>query len=181
MAVNSVNLVHEEENQSSWAVVRTKPNQERLAMVNLGMRDLQVYCPRILLDRWHTRAPRGPAALFPGYIFVRLTSDLPINRLRYCAGVLYPLVFDNVLAQVECGFIDDLRGLERGRGFITHKELDPGLNPGCRVRVIGGSLNEIEGVFHGFVNGRDRAKIFVEFLRRRTIMEVETVRLVRID
>ncbi len=30
---------------SPWAVVRTKPNQERVAMANLEMRDVELYCP----------------------------------------------------------------------------------------------------------------------------------------
>lgn len=162
---------------SDWAVVRTKPNQERLAITNLAIRDLDIYCPRILLNRWHTRAPRGPVPLFSGYIFVRTTPDLCSHTLRYCSGVQYPVVFDGVLARVEGEFIEALRAMEGARGFILHEEIDRGLKVGCLVNVSGGSLDGVQGVFDGYVNGKDRARIFVEFLRRRTVMEVETVRL----
>ncbi len=160
-----------------WAVVRTKANRERLAITNLAARDLDIYCPRILLNRWHTRAPRGPVPLFSGYIFVRKTPDLSAHTLRYCSGVQYPVVFDGVLARVENEFIEALRAMEGDRGFILHEEIDRGLKVGCLVNVTGGSLDGVQGVFDGYVNGRDRARIFVEFLRRRTVMEVEAVRL----
>ncbi|RLE20685.1 MAG: hypothetical protein DRJ65_17680 [Acidobacteria bacterium] len=162
---------------SDWAVVRTKPNQERLAIMNLALRDLDIYCPRILLNRWHTRAPRGPVPLFSGYIFVRQTPNLRTHAMRYCSGVQYPVVFGGVLALVEGGFIEALRSMEGDRGFILHEEIERGLEPGCQVHISGGSLDGVQGVFDGYINGKDRARIFVEFLRRRTVMEVETVRL----
>jgi len=162
---------------SDWAVVRTKANQERLAITNLAMRKLDIYCPRILLNRWHTRAPRGPVPLFSGYIFVRQTPSLRAHDLRYCSGVQYPVVFDGVLARVEGDFIEALRAMEGERGFILHEEINRGLEPGCQVNISGGSLEGVQGVFDGYVNGKDRARIFVEFLRRRTVLEVEAMRL----
>ena len=162
---------------SGWAVVRTKPNQERLAIANLALRDLDLYCPQILLGRWHTRAPRGPVPLFSSYIFVRATPGLRTHTLRYCSGVQYPVVFDGILARVENEFVDALRAMEGDRGYVLHQEIDRGLEPGCKVSVAGGSLEGVQGVFDGYVNGKDRAKIFVEFLRRRTTLEVDAIRL----
>jgi len=97
--------------------------------------------------------------------------------MRYCSGVQYPVVFGGVLALVEGGFIEALRSMEGDRGFILHEEIERGLEPGCQVHISGGSLDGVQGVFDGYINGKDRARIFVEFLRRRTVMEVETVRL----
>ncbi|MEN8165009.1 MAG: hypothetical protein ABFS37_12830, partial [Acidobacteriota bacterium] len=114
---------------------------------------------------------------FSGYIFVRQTPDLQSHTLRYCSGVQYPVIFDGILAQVESDFIEALRAMEGDRGYILHEEIDRGLEPGCLVNISGGSLHGLQGVFDGYVNGNDRAQIFVEFLRRRTLLEVETIRL----
>lgn len=162
----------------SWAVVRTKANQERVAMANLEMRDLELYCPRILLEPWHRRAPRGPLPLFPCYVFARRPFGLTAALMRYCPGVQYPLVVDGRLSLVDDVIVEALRELEGERGFIVPGEIDRGLEEGKRVKILAGPLVGLEGVLTGFVNGRDRARVLVEFLRRRTHLQIETTHLV---
>jgi hypothetical protein len=160
-----------------WAVVRTKPNREVFATKMLELRNLEVYCPRILLNRWHSRAPRGPVPLFATYLFVQQQPNVSAYTLSYCGGVQGPLVINGVLAKVENGVVEAFKVMEGERGYILHEDLDRGLELGCLVDISGGSLDGIRGVFRGFVNGKDRARILVDFLRRQMILEVDSIRL----
>ncbi len=115
--------------------------------------------------------------LFTGYLFVRLAPETSSYSLSYCSGVQGPVTFGGVLAEVEHEFVQALKAMEGDRGFILHEEIDRGLEPGCVVSISGGALEGIQGVFQGYVNGPDRARILVDFLRRRMMIEVETIRL----
>ena len=45
---------------------------------------------------------------------------------------------------------------------------------GRKVRVMAGPLKDMEGVFRGYLRGGQRARVLMEFLRRSSLVEVET-------
>ncbi len=49
-----------------------------------------------------------------------------------------------------------------------------GIEEGRKVRVMAGPLKDMEGVFRGYLRGGQRARVLMEFLRRRSLVEVET-------
>ena len=157
-----------------WLVLRTKPLQERAAVRHLGQREVSPYCPLFLQPPWHPRAPRGPVPLFPGYLFVRCDPRRQLNAVRYCPGVLGPVTFGGRIAQVDEGVIDALRAREGVRGYALPAEQEEGISAGSSVRVMSGPLEGMEGVFCGFVRGRERARILVEFLRSHRAVEVDS-------
>ena len=179
MAEVCLNLdLRRDESALVWIVVRTKSNRERLASINLSDRGVEPYCPMLLMPPWHRRAPRGPVPLFPSYIFVRCHPERQLHRMRYCPGVQYPVVFDGCLALVGEDVVDGLRAKEHDRGYILARDIHQVMTPGMRVKVCSGPLNGLQGVFVEYVNGPDRARILVEFLRRMTSVETEITRLV---
>jgi hypothetical protein len=160
--------------QSEWLVVRTKPRQERVAVCHLRQREVEPYCPLYLEPPWHPRAPKGPTPLFRGYIFVRCIPQSQINAVSYCPGVLQPVRFTRRLATVDQDVIDALRAREADRGYVIPTELEFGIEAGRKVRVMGGPLKDMEGIFRGYLRGGLRARVLMEFLRRRSLVEVET-------
>ncbi len=168
-------LIHRE--CHDWLVVQTKPRQERLAVSHLSRRDVVPYCPLFLEPVWHTRAPRGPVPLFSGYIFVRCDHGRQLNAVRYCPGVLKPVSFDGRLATVGDTFIEDLRRLEGTRGFIVPEDVVAPMQEGCHVRVMGGPLKGLKGVFNGYVKGGQRARVLLGLLRAQRVVEVDVTSL----
>ena len=160
--------------EAEWLVVRTKPRQERVAVCHLRQRDVEPYCPLYLEPPWHPRAPTGPTPLFSGYIFVRCIPHSQINAVSFCPGVLQPVRFARQLATVGQDLIDALRAREADRGYVIPTELEFGIEAGRKVRVMGGPLKDMEGVFRGYLRGGQRALVLMEFLRRRSLVEVET-------
>ena len=157
-----------------WLVVRTKPRQERVAVRHLSQREVEPYCPLYLEPPWHPRAPKGPTPLFSGYIFVRCNPHLQLNAVSYCPGVLHLVRFDREPASVDQEVIDALKARESDRGYVVPTELEQGIETGRKVRVMAGPLSGMEGIFRGYLRGGQRARVLMEFLRRRSLVEVET-------
>lgn len=160
--------------EPQWLVVRSKPRQERVAVRHLAEREVEPYCPLFLEPPWHKRAPRGPVPLFGGYLFVRCNPATQLNAVSYCPGVLHPVRFDRRLATVEPEVIAALRAREAERGYVVPNELAHGIESGRTVRVMAGPLEGMEGVFRGYLRGGQRARVLMEFLRRRSLVELDT-------
>ena len=158
---------------SRWLVIRTKPLQERTAVHHLAQREVSPYCPMFLQPPWHPRAPRGPVPLFPGYIFVQCDPERQLNAVRYCPAVIGPVAFGGNVAAVDDELIVALRQREGSRGYALPVEQEEGIPEGSQVRVMSGPFAGFEGVFRGFLRGRERARILVEFLRGRRRIEVD--------
>jgi transcriptional antiterminator RfaH len=157
-----------------WMVVRTKPRQERVAVHHLVQRDVEPYCPLYLEPPWHPRAPKGPTPLFNGYIFVRCIPHAQLNAVAFCPGVLEPVRFDRRPATVDDRVIHSIRRRESKRGYVVPTELEHGIENGRKVRVMAGPLEGMEGVFRGYLRGRERARVLMDFLRQQSLVEVET-------
>lgn len=157
-----------------WLVVRTKPRQERIAASHLRQRGVEPYLPMFVEQPWHRRAPRGPVPLFASYLFVRCSPAEQLSAVRFCPGVLRPVIFDQHLAIVEQSVIDALRLREDEAGLILTDERKPGIAAGQRVRIMSGPLVGLEGVFKSYLKGRRRVQLFMEFLRARNVVEVDT-------
>lgn len=157
-----------------WLVVRTKPRQERIAVCHLRQRQVEPYCPLYLEPPWHRRAPKGPMPLFSGYIFVRCTPRTQLNAVAFCPGVLHVVQFNREPAVVDDEVVDAIRQREADRGYVIPTEFEHGIESGRKVRIMGGPLKDMEGVFRGYLRGRQRARVLMEFLRQRSLVEVET-------
>jgi transcriptional antiterminator RfaH len=155
-------------------VVRTKPRQEKSAASHLSQRQVTPYCPMFLQPPWHLRAPRGPVPLFPGYIFVSFNPTEQMNAVRYCPGVLAPVSFAGDLATVDQALIDAIRAREGSRGYALPTEQEEGIPDGATVRIMSGPFEGLQGVFSGTLRGGQRARVLLELLRSRRLIEVDT-------
>lgn len=166
--------VDENGRPKQWLVVRTKPRQERVAVSHLRHRGVEPYCPLYLEPKWHRRAAGVPVPLFTGYIFVRCDLELQLNAVSFCPGVAAPVRFDRRPATVEQGVIDALRHREGARGYVMPPEVEIGIRFGNKVMIMAGPLAGLEGIFRGYLRGRERAQVLVEFLRQQNLIEVDS-------
>ena len=160
--------------RTQWLVVRTKPRHERVAVSHLSHRDVEAYCPLYLEPKWNQKAAGTPVPLFTGYIFVRCEPEAQLNAVAYCPGVAHPVRFDRRLATVEQDVIDAIRRREGERGFVMPPEVEIGIRLGNKVMIMAGPLAGMEGIFRGYMRGGDRARVLMEFLRQKNLVEVDT-------
>jgi transcriptional antiterminator RfaH len=135
---------------------------------------VEPYCPLYLEPKWDRRKQHGPVPLFTGYIFVRCVPELQLNAVSFCPGVAHPVRFDRWPATVEQNVIDAIKGREAGRGFVMPPEVEIGIRLGSKVMIMAGPLAGMEGIFRGYLRGRERAQVLMEFLRQRNLIEVDT-------
>jgi transcription antitermination factor NusG len=78
--------------QGTWHVVASYPKAERRAYAALHLKGYEPYLPLLTVRRpdrsYHT------AALFPGYLFIRLDLQRPWYPIRYAPGVYSLLTTD---------------------------------------------------------------------------------------
>jgi transcription antitermination factor NusG len=163
--------------QGRWLVVRTKPRQERAALHHLGHRNVEAYCPMYLEPSWNRRATSSPVPMFSGYIFTHCSHEVHPNAVSYCPGVAHLVRFERRPATVSQQVIDELKRREGERGFVMPPEIEVGIKLGSKVMVMAGPLSGMEGIFRGYLRGRERAQVLMEFLRQHNLVEVDTEHL----
>jgi transcriptional antiterminator RfaH len=158
-----------------WYLIQCKARQDERALHNLQRQGFECYCPvyeseRIRRGRKHLTS----AALFPGYLFIRLdrVNDnwLPIRSTR---GVIQVVRFNEYPLPVEDGIVEQIR-----RRIEDKPIREPHLKSGERVALtFDGSFSGIEAIFVSSV-GEERVMLLLTILQsaQALIVPLESVR-----
>jgi len=161
-----------------WYLVRTKRAREGTAEAQLERQGYEVYLPRFVQSvkrsgRWCERI----AALFPGYLFVRVNEGRQsLGPVRSTIGVADIVRFGANYATV----LDDLIN-----ALMAKAEADTGLHrltkpaplpPGAPVTVSTGPFHGLEGIYEREC-GDDRVVVLLNLLGQitRVQLPVETI------
>jgi transcriptional antiterminator RfaH len=155
----------------AWYCLRSQPKHEHIAAAHVRMlEEVTVFCPRI---RFRRPTRQGAAwvteAMFPGYLFARFDLEQKHRQVRYAPGVSglvqfggrYPVIEEEVLAP-----------LRDQAGEAEVKELTHEITVGDHVKMIGVFAGS-DAVVLQILSGKERVKILMEFLGRKTEAEVE--------
>lgn len=136
----------------------------------LQARGVQQYLPTITeIHRWSDRRKHVELALFPGYVFVRLvgTNERRVQVLRVPGVVRF--VGPELGLAIPDDEIEAVKTLiDRNLPWSSH----PFLKAGQRVRVRGGALDGVEGVFLKR-NGEDSLIISINAIQRSLAVSVQ--------
>src|SRR6266478_2667910 len=152
-----------------WYAAYTSANREKRVAEQLTVRTVEHFLPCYeSVRRWKDRRVRLEMPLFPGYVFVRITSR---DRLQVLGvpGVVRIVGFGGHLAALPECQIDLLRqGLLGGALAQPH----PYLKRGCRVRIRNGALQGAVGILIR-KKGRFRVVLSVDLIMRSIAVEVD--------
>ena len=144
-----------------WYVLRTKPRQEARAITNLENQQFEVYCP------WLIRKNGKEEALFPGYLFVRLSAfERSYSSLYNTRGVLNIVKFGEHWPTVNDTLIEFLKSHEGQRKGISLFKKEQA------VVIQAGPFRGIEAVYL-CANGESRAMVLIEILHRKQKLLIE--------
>jgi transcriptional antiterminator RfaH len=156
----------------AWYCLRAKPKHEHIAAAHLRiLKEVTVFCPRI---RFQRATRRGlvwvTEAMFPGYLFARFELAEMHRQVCYTQGVSgivrfadrYPTIDDN-----------SLEHLQIHAGGAEIKELDYQLAEGDNVTIVDGAFAGLEAVVTEILPAKERVKVLMDFLGRKTEAEVE--------
>jgi transcriptional antiterminator RfaH len=148
-----------------WYAVQCQPRREKLAITHLARQGFASRCPaRLRLRKAGRRTTQVEAPLFPGYVFVSL--DLENERWRSIngtTGVVRLVSFGSGgrPAPLPAGLVERLSEMS---GLEDDGEA---LQPGDRVRVIGGPLDDLCGLLET-AGDNERVTILLTLLGQQT-------------
>jgi transcriptional antiterminator NusG len=155
----------------SWFAVHTRPRYERKVHSELQEKGVQAFLPlHSEVHQWSDRKRTVEMPLFPGYIFVRVTSSAD-DRVRVLRtnGVINFVGARNIGAPIPDSEIDSVQSVVKsGLPFKPH----PHLEIGQRVYVRGGCLDGVQGVLTA-VNGDRGLVVSVNLIQRSIAMRIE--------
>ena len=86
-----------------WYLVKTKPQMEEMAEINLNNQNIENFLPRF------TCGKREGKVIFPGYIFIKPKKGDTFQSIRSTKGVSDFVRFEMAFAKASDETIDDLK------------------------------------------------------------------------
>ncbi|MFC3227193.1 transcription termination/antitermination protein NusG [Marinibaculum pumilum] len=157
-----------------WYVVEALPRSEERAAINLQRQGMRTYLPRYRKRRRHARKVElVPAALFPGYLFVRLdVAAEPWRRVNGTFGCRQLVCDGEMPAPLPRGVIRALKAREDEDGFVLFGLPSDSFCRGDRVRITDGPLAERMGLVDS-VTDAQRVVLLLDMLGRRVRVQLD--------
>src|SRR5262245_46727182 len=152
-----------------WCAVYTKPQREEFAEVNLHLRGVETFFPKLFLPK-SAKRKKQIVPLFPSYLFVCIdVISFEYASVIWCPGVKRMITFNGTPAIVEQSIIGFLMGQAGGDGVISAR---CNVTVGQQVAINWGPFDGLVGSMQELPNARGRVKILLELLSRPTRVDV---------
>jgi len=157
----------------AWYVLWTRSHCESLVADQLTARGFRVFLPTV--DVWARRAGerrRCRVPMFPGYVFLRHAldkwSDVEVRKARGLVTILGD-TWDRraIIPEVEMAAIQRL--VDTRLPAMAHRHL----REGQRVRIVGGPMEDVEGILVRTKPGKGLLVLSIELLHRSVAVEVD--------
>ena len=152
-----------------WCVVYTKAQKEEFAEVNLRLRRIDTFFPKLFLPK-SAKRKKQIVALFPNYLFVCIdVVSEEYASIIWCPGVKRMVSFNGIPATVEESIMAFLMSQAGADGIISAR---CNISIGQQVAIDGGPFDGLVGIIQEPPNARGRVKILLQLLSRPTKVDV---------
>ena len=125
-----------------WYLIKTKPKQEKSAIINLENQGFHAYCP------W-AKINNKSVVLFPGYLFIQLDEKLQNwSAIRSTKGVLNFVRFGLSYAKISDDIIEFIKASEKSTSEKI-KNLN-NFHQGDKVQITEGVFKNCVAIFKSF-------------------------------
>jgi len=156
---------------AAWFAAQTRSRHERLVAYHLEARKILQYLPTVTETHiWTDRRKKVEIPLFPGYVFVCInaTNERRVEVLK-TPGVVRLVGSNHGGTPIPAEQIDTIKTLiDRNLPWAPH----PFLKSGQRVRVRGGALDGVEGIFVKRI-GLETLVISVDAIQRSLCVSIQ--------
>jgi len=160
-----------QEGEAAWYAVQTFPRHEKAVAERMQRQGVTVFLPMVNeVHRWSDRRKNVQLPLFNCYVFVQIVArnEERIRVLR-TDGVISFVGARGQGTPIPEEQIDAVRAVvAHGRAYGSH----PFLKSGQRVRIRGGALDGIEGVFLS-QNGDRTLVVSVDAIQRSLVVRID--------
>ena len=155
----------------NWYLIKTKPRQEKTAILNLENQEYSTYCPIVTINNKHV-------ILFPGYIFIHLDKKKGNwSPIRSTKGVVNFVRFGLNFAQVPDNVIEFIKANQ----LITlekFKKIDK-FKPGDKVQITNGVFKNCVAIFKSFKSS-ERVILLMNILGQQQAINIKQESLIRL-
>ena len=98
-------------NSKSWIVARSKPNQDKTALINLERQNFEFFQPTFnTTSRKKGKFKEIIKPVFPGYIFISINlGEENWHKINNTRGISSIIVFANKIPLIRCKLIEELK------------------------------------------------------------------------
>jgi transcription termination/antitermination protein NusG len=144
----------------SWYAAQTRPRHEKKAAQELAAKNIHTFLPLVIEQRqWSDRRQVVHVPLFASYVFFRGGQTTSRAAVLSIAGVVQIVGSRGIGLPIPDEQIDAIRAIISDNVPFTRQPYT-GLNVGQRVRIVGGSLDGIEGTL---VKHNDNRSVVISF------------------
>ena len=162
-------------NSTSWIVARNKPNQDKIALLNLERQNFEFFQPKFKTNsRRQNKFNEIIKPVFPGYIFIAINQDEnnwhKINNTR---GISRVLVFGSEIPLIRSELIEALKH----RFSIDHvSRAAETFKVGMNAEITNGPFAQLIGKIDE-INANQRIWILLDVLGTQTRVSVNKLNL----
>jgi transcriptional antiterminator RfaH len=155
---------------NGWYVLYTRYRQEKKVEDQLLENNVGVFLPRVQkLRTWADRKKVVTEAMFPSYLFVRLSGTEEYYSSLSFEGVLKYVKFGNEMARVSDEVIGSLRIVSE-RNISVHIS-ESSFLPGRKIMIKAGPFAGIRGEIVKW-NGGEKMLIRIDVLMRQVLADI---------
>ena len=154
-----------------WFAVQTRSKHERVVSHHLAMRGVSHYLPTVCeIHRWTDRRKKVELPLFPGYVFVQIIAHnehrVEVLRIPGIVRFVGSSPEGAAIPDAQIEFVRKLIG--ENLPWTSH----PFLKAGQRIRIRGGALDQVEGVFVRR-NGEGALIVSIDAIQRSLAVSIQ--------
>ena len=163
----------------SWIVARNKPNQDKIALINLERQNFEFFQPTFkTMSRRQNKFKEIIKPVFPGYIFIAINlEENNWHKINNTRGISSIIVFGNEIPLIRCELIKELQHrFSLNNDPKTADEFKIGMN----AEITNGPFAELIGKVEE--NDADqRIWILLDILGTQTRVSVSNTNLTQIN
>jgi transcriptional antiterminator RfaH len=160
---------HMAESEPFWFAVYTKPQKEEYAELNLRLRGVDTFFPKLFLPK-SAKRKKQVVALFPNYLFARCeVISEEYGSIVWCPGVKRLVSFNGIPAIIDDSIMEFLMAQTGADGVIAAR---CNVEVGQKVSIAGGPFDGLVGIIKEPPNAKGRVKVLLQLLNRETNVDV---------
>jgi len=149
---------------SKWILVYTKAKEEQRAKRNLENQGFEIFLPMIAGAKAHQSKSITLKAMFPGYLFVKINTELDKwNRIKSTRGVSHLVVFGQRFAEIPNQVITYLKSEADENDIFKQTITRQEFQKGDKLVIEKGMFKDKEATFLA-KKSKERVRILLRFV-----------------
>ena len=157
-------MAKKDKENSQWYLVYTKAREEQRAKKNIENQGFEIFLPMIAVAKENQSKSITLKAMFPGYLFVKINTELDKwNRIKSTRGVSHLVVFGQRLAEIPNQVIAYLKSGADENDIFKQKITRQEFQKGDKLVIEKGMFKDKEATFLA-KKSKERVRILLRFV-----------------